>query len=175
MSYFPKSKTYEIRGNEENQDFLISHYKSKLLEKTRSLGNFADLQYKFRELQSNVNKLSNEHLKLKYELSQFNDDSRKRANDLRKQNEYLLNQIKDKETVNRQLFNDNKILNYEIDKHVNENCKLKDEVLNQKTHLSSLQYDKSDLDNVSDEFLDQTIKDIGQGKFTSVDIDSPEA
>jgi mRNA-degrading endonuclease RelE of RelBE toxin-antitoxin system len=36
-------------------------------------------------------------------------------------------------------------------------------------------YDKSDLDNVSDEFLDQTIKDIGQGKFTSVDIDSPEA
>ena len=27
----------------------------------------------------------------------------------------------------------------------------------------------------ADEFLEQTIKDIGQGKFTSVDIDSPEA
>ena len=36
-------------------------------------------------------------------------------------------------------------------------------------------YDKSDMGNVSDEFLDQTIKDIGQGKFTAADVESPEA
>ena len=36
-------------------------------------------------------------------------------------------------------------------------------------------YDKSDMGNVSDEFLDQTIKDIGQGKFTELNINSPEA
>ena len=36
-------------------------------------------------------------------------------------------------------------------------------------------YDKSDMGNASDEFLDQTIKDIGQGKFTELTIDSSEA
>ena len=36
-------------------------------------------------------------------------------------------------------------------------------------------YDKSDMGNVSDEFLDQTIKDIGQGKFSTIAIDRPEA
>ena len=36
-------------------------------------------------------------------------------------------------------------------------------------------YDKSDMGSVSDEFLDQAIKDIGQGKFTAIAIKSPEA
>lgn len=36
-------------------------------------------------------------------------------------------------------------------------------------------YDKADMQNVSDNFLDQVIKDVGEGKFNSVFIDSPEA
>ncbi len=36
-------------------------------------------------------------------------------------------------------------------------------------------YDKSDMGNVTDEFLDQTIRDIGLGHFTTVTINSPEA
>ena len=36
-------------------------------------------------------------------------------------------------------------------------------------------YDKSDMGNVSEAFLDQTIKDIGLGKFTAVAIESPKA
>jgi len=36
-------------------------------------------------------------------------------------------------------------------------------------------YDKSDYDNVSDEFLDQIIVDVGQGKFTSLAIGASEA
>ena len=36
-------------------------------------------------------------------------------------------------------------------------------------------YDKADIPNVSDNFLDQVIKDVGEGKFNSVLIDSPEA
>ncbi|MBQ4484843.1 MAG: type II toxin-antitoxin system RelE/ParE family toxin [Prevotella sp.] len=36
-------------------------------------------------------------------------------------------------------------------------------------------YDKSDFDNVSDEFLDQIIVDVGQGKYTSLSIGTPEA
>ena len=36
-------------------------------------------------------------------------------------------------------------------------------------------YDKSDYDNVSDEFLDQIIVDVGQGKFTSLPIGVSEA
>lgn len=36
-------------------------------------------------------------------------------------------------------------------------------------------YDKSDFDYVSDEFLDQIIVDVGQGKYTSLSIGTPEA
>ena len=31
------------------------------------------------------------------------------------------------------------------------------------------------MQNVSDNFLDQVIKDVGEGRFNSVFIDSPEA
>jgi len=33
-------------------------------------------------------------------------------------------------------------------------------------------YDKSDMDNVSDEFLDQVIIDVGQGKYTSLAVET---
>ena len=36
-------------------------------------------------------------------------------------------------------------------------------------------YDKADMQNVSDNFLDQVVKDVGEGKFNSVFIDTPEA
>jgi hypothetical protein len=112
MSYF--SKTYEIHGDDNNQDFLLSHYKSQVLQKAQEAGNYCDLLSKFRNLQSEVNNLSNQNLKLKYELKQIEDNSRTTSNYLRKQNEDLLKQISDKEMINRQLFNDNKILNNEI-------------------------------------------------------------
>ncbi len=35
-------------------------------------------------------------------------------------------------------------------------------------------YDKSDISNVSDEFLDQVIIDVGQGKYTSLVIESTQ-
>ena len=36
-------------------------------------------------------------------------------------------------------------------------------------------YDKADMQNVSDDFLDQVIKDVGEGNYHSVAIQSPEA
>ena len=140
------AKTYEIRDNNPSQDFLISHYKSQVLQRTRGAGNFGELQLKFRNLQSDLNQKSNENLRLKYELTQLDENCRKRTNDLRKQNESLLNEIKEKDTFNRQLFTDNKILNYEIERRVTENRKLQEELINQKNYLNSLNYEKNTLD-----------------------------
>ena len=36
-------------------------------------------------------------------------------------------------------------------------------------------YDKSDMENVSDEFLDQVIIDVGRGKYSLVATEEPEA
>ena len=36
-------------------------------------------------------------------------------------------------------------------------------------------YDKSDMDNVSDKFLDQVIIDVGEGRYTPLLINVPEA
>lgn len=36
-------------------------------------------------------------------------------------------------------------------------------------------YDKSDMENVSDEFLDQVVIDVGQGKFSPISIEPQES
>ena len=139
-------KSWRVPLEGPTQDFLISHYKSQVLQETRSTGNFGDLQLKFRNLQSELNKLSKKNLKLKYELAQLDEYQPKKTNDLRKQNEDLLNEIKNKETVNWQLFTDNKILNYAIDRQVTENNKLKVQLINQKNYLNTLNCDKNDIE-----------------------------
>ena len=103
-------KTYEISDFQPSQDFLITHYKSELLHKTRTAGNITELQLKFRNLQSEITKISNENLKLKFELAQLKETSTKHKNDLRKKNEILINEIKEKDIQNKKLYNDNKIL-----------------------------------------------------------------
>ena len=138
-----QKKAYELNENQLSQDFLISHYKSQVLQKTRSIGNYTELQLKFRSLQSEMNKLSNEHLKLKFALSQLKESSRCEKNDLIKLNEDLIKQIKEKDTTNRQLYNDNRILNYELEKKISENNKLQEELINQKNFLNELNLDKS--------------------------------
>ena len=48
-------------------------------------------------------------------------------------------------------------------------------VLNSLSNASELSGHKADMQNVSDEFLDQVIIDVGKGNYHSVDIQSPEA
>ena len=143
MATKPKKKTYEINDNQLSQDFLISHYKSQVLHKTRTAGNYSELQLKFRNLQSDINKISNENLKLKFALSQLKETSTEEKNELMKSNEDLIKQIKDKDMINRQLYNDNRILNYKLEKKISENNKLQEEIINQKNFLNELNLDKS--------------------------------
>ena len=146
MATKPKKKTYEINDNQLSQDFLISHYKSQVLHKTRTAGNYSELQLKFRNLQSDINKISNENLKLKFALSQLKETSTEEKNELMKSNEDLIKQIKDKDMINRQLYNDNRILNYEIEKKITENNKLQEELISQRNFLNKLNYDKSNVE-----------------------------
>ena len=143
MSTTLMKKTYEIKDDQLSTDFLISHYKSQILHKTRTAGNYTELQLKFRNLQTEMNKISNENLKLKFALSQLKETSVVDKNELMKLNEDLIKQIKEKDMINRQLYNDNRILNYEIEKKITENNKLQDELINQKNFLKQLNNDKS--------------------------------
>ena len=74
MSTSINKRTYEIKDGQLSPDFLISHYKSQILHKTRTAGNYTELQLKFRDLQTEMNKLSNENLKLKFALSQLKEE-----------------------------------------------------------------------------------------------------
>ena len=79
-----KIKTYEIIDNHLSDDFLISHYKSKLLHKTRTSGNISELQIRYRKLQSEMEKISNETLKLKFEIEQTKETGTNNKNELQK-------------------------------------------------------------------------------------------
>lgn len=137
-----KIKTYEIIDNHLSDDFLISHYKSKLLHKTRTSGNISELQIRYRKLQSEMEKISYETLKLKFEIEQTKETGTNNKNELQKKNEDLIKQIRDKEIINKQLYSDNRILSYELEKKITENNKLYDEIMNQYKFLTKIKYDK---------------------------------
>ena len=118
MSKSIKNKTYEIQENQLGQDFLISHYKSQILYRTKTAGNYTELQLKFRNLQTEMTKLSNENLKLKFSLAQLKETNERQKNELSKSNQELIKQIKDKDSINRQIYNDNRVLNFELEKKI---------------------------------------------------------
>ena len=141
-----KNKTYEIQENQLSQDFLITHYKSQILYKTKRAENYTELQLKFRNLQSEMTKLSNENLKLKFALAQLQESNERKKIELCKSNEELIKKIKDKDTTNRQIYDDNRLLNYELEKKITDNNKLYQDLMDQKNMIDKLNRDKSNVE-----------------------------
>ena len=93
-----------------------------------------------------MTKLSNENLKLKFALAQLKETSDGQKEELTKSKEELIKQIKEKDTINRQIYNDNRLLNFELEKKITENNKLREELINQKNFLNKLNSDKTNVE-----------------------------
>lgn len=99
--------TYSPRVEESEKDLVISQLKAQVFELQQNEKNFNSLNLKVRSLQNDTNILSEEKLRLEYELKQRSEMSDKQILDLRQANENLQLELSEKVQVNKKLFADN--------------------------------------------------------------------
>lgn len=110
MSNSPYRKmnlTYSPRIHEGEKDLIISQLKSQVFELEQNEKNFNNLNLRVRSLQSEANILSEEKLRLEYELKQKTESTDKLILDLRHTIESLQLELSDKIQVNKKLYSDN--------------------------------------------------------------------
>src|SRR5690606_20969696 len=96
----------DVRLNSPEKDLLISQLKSQVFEYEQNEKNFNNLQSKYRALQNEFDLVSEEKLRLEYELKQRTELLNKQIAELRNEKENLQNNLNDKLALNKKLFND---------------------------------------------------------------------
>ena len=71
---------------------------------------------------------------------------KEKKNELCKSNEELIKKIKDKDSTNRQIYDDNRLLRYELEKKINDNNQLYQNLINQKNVIDKLNREKSNVE-----------------------------
>jgi len=98
---------YSPKLQENEKDLIISQLKAQVFELEQNEKNFNSLNLKVRALQSEVNVVSEEKLRLEYELKQRVESTDKQILELRQTVENLQLELSDKIQVNKKLFSDN--------------------------------------------------------------------
>jgi len=96
----------EIKIDSRDKDELISQLKAHIFEIEQNEKNFSKLNNKFTMLQNEFNLLSEEKLRLEYDLQQRSSISHKQLNDLRNDLESLQVSFTEKMTQNKKLYSD---------------------------------------------------------------------
>ena len=71
---------------------------------------------------------------------------KEKKNELCKSNEELIKKIKDKDSTNRQIYDDNRLLRYQLEKKINDNNQLYQNLINQKNVIDKLNREKSNVE-----------------------------
>mmetsp|Transcript_37173 Transcript_37173/g.38549 ORF Transcript_37173/g.38549 Transcript_37173/m.38549 type:complete len:385 (-) Transcript_37173:145-1299(-) len=102
--------TYSPRVEENEKDLIISQLKAQVFELEQNEKNFNALNIKVKSLNNEVNLLSEEKLRLEYEIKQRTEMTDKQIIELRQSNENLQLELSEKVQVNKKLFADNNSL-----------------------------------------------------------------
>jgi len=102
--------TYSPRVEDNEKDLIISQLKTQVFELEQNEKNFNTLNIKVKTLNNEVNLLSEEKLRLEYEIRQRSEMTDKQIIDLRSTNENLQVELSEKIQVNKKLFADNNSL-----------------------------------------------------------------
>lgn len=102
------TSTYEMKTScNPEKEMLISQLKSQLFEYEQNEKNFNQLQAKFRNVQNDLQLLSEDKLSLEYELKQKGESGSQQIGELKTENEDILNELNDKNAMNKKLYYDN--------------------------------------------------------------------
>ncbi len=108
LSPYNRSKfDNSMRMDNSDKDALISQLKSQIFEHEQNEKNFNSLQAKYRSMQNDFSLVSEEKLRLEYELKQRTESLNKQNADLRNESENNQNNLNEKLALNKRLYNDN--------------------------------------------------------------------
>lgn len=143
----PKSSstTYEMYSSNANpeKDLLISQLKAEIFEKEQNEKNFALLQSKYRNLQNDLQLLSEAKLHLEYELRSKNEAGSKAVGGMKSENENILNELNEKIAMNKKLYNENNNLFRSLESKNAEYVGLRDQIAEQEEIIARLSEGKN--------------------------------
>ena len=143
-SFHGNNSTYELSNSDANpeKDLLISQLKTEIFEKEQNEKNFNLLQSKFRNLQNDLQLLSEEKVRLEYELKSKTENGSKAIGDLKSENENLLNELNEKIAMNKKLYNDNNNLFRNLESRTMDNQGIQDQMREQEDVIAKLSEEK---------------------------------
>ena len=130
------SATYQI-GLNNNKDQKISELKSRLDSLLKNSKDYDSLNNRYKQLLNDFSSLNEAKLRLEYEIRQRESEYNRHIYDLTSENETLKIGLNTKVTNTKKVFNENDVLEREINL---KNEEIKN--LNEKLNNVSLQYDK---------------------------------
>ena len=118
-----------------NIDCEISNLECQVNQKLQNEKDYCSLESKFRQLQNDIQLLSEEKLRLEYQLRKSGNDSNKLMSDLQCENNNLKKELKDKELLNDKLYSDNNNLFHLLESKTKDNQNLRDQICKQEDIL----------------------------------------
>ena len=147
----------------ENMDDEIAQLKSDLFERQQNEKDYCALESKFRQLQNDLQLLSEEKLRLEYELRKTDSETNKSIPTFQCENLNLRKEIDEKNLLNKKLYNDNNNLFHVLEGKTCDNQCLKSQICQQEDILKKLNQDKCNLQNAIsnlNQLKDKHINDI---------------
>lgn len=146
-----------------NMDDEIAKLKSDLFERQQNERDYCALESKFRQLQNDLQLLSEEKLRLEYELRKTENETNKSIPNFQCENLNLKKEIEEKNVLNKKLYNDNNNLFHALEGKTCDNQCLKSQICQQEETLKKLNLDKCNLQNAIsnlNQLKDKHISDI---------------
>ena len=99
----PPQRTYPNSNSKKNFNIEINNLQSEIEEKMNTSPDYSELESKFLQLENDIQILSEEKLKIEYELRQLNKKNDKIISDLQKENDNLANKINERSLMIEEL------------------------------------------------------------------------
>ena len=132
----------ECYNNLEELPSEIANIEKNIIGKNQDIKDYNTLESKFRQIQNEIQLLSEEKLNVEYELLQTGNEKNKLISNLKIENEKLEREINEKEILNDKLYKDNNNLFRVLEGKTKENQNLKVKVNIQQDLIRKLNQDK---------------------------------
>ena len=145
----PQKKDEEYLDNQSQNklDLEINKLLCQLEEKMENIKDFSELESKLTQLENDIQSLSEEKLKIEYELRQADKGTDHLISDLQIENENISEQIKEKNIEIEELYLKNNNLYSTLDLQIKENQGVGEKLIAQNEVLKEINNDRKNLEN----------------------------
>ena len=139
--------THPNSNSQNNIDCQILDLQTEIEEKMQNIPKYSELESKFRQLENDVQNLSEEKLQIEYELRQADKENDKLISELQMSNENILKEIKERNEMIEELYLNNNNLYSNLNNMTKDSQYLKEKLITQNDVLQKINKDRKNLRN----------------------------